>query len=190
MGNGTSARGAATRARIRETAMAVISERGEITTVAELAARAGVFPNQITHHFGSKDRLFAEAAFALLLRDTNRLRDSVRRMRTPDSFRTALARTALSMPSLPFVVEAITLARNDAELRPQVRRAIGILFRKSETYLERVLAENTWSSEQGIKRDVATFWSTVFGAVLISGSGFPGGPSDIDLAGSLSVIAD
>nr|WP_237200882.1 TetR/AcrR family transcriptional regulator C-terminal domain-containing protein [Rothia nasimurium] len=36
-------------------------------------------------------------------------------------------------------------------------------------------------------RATKTFWSAVFGAVLISQAGFPGGPSSVDVAATLSI---
>ena len=183
-------RGAATRSRIRAATMRLLQTQDGAPTVAEIAAAAEVYPNQITHHFGSKDRLFVEAAFVLLLRDTDRLQAAGRRMRTAESFRSAIARTALAMPSLPRVVAAVALARERSDAQEEVRRAVGILFRQSERYLDRVLRERGWISDHGTARDVTTFWSAVFGAVLLSSGGIPGGPSVVDLAATLTIRAD
>ncbi len=100
-------------------------------------------------------------------------------MQTAESFRAALARTALAMPSLRHVVVALSLARENADVREEVRRAIGILFRQSERYLDRMLQRHGWRSEHGTARDVTTFWSATFGAVLLSAGGIPGGPSEV-----------
>jgi AcrR family transcriptional regulator len=167
--------------------MELLQIRDGVPTVAEIAAAADVYPNQITHHFGSKDRLFVEAAFALLLRDTDRLQAAGRRMQTPDSFRAALARTALAMPSLRRVVLALSLAPERSEVQEEVRRSIGILFRQSERYLDRVLQRRGWTSDHGTSRDVKTFWSAAFGAVLLATGGIPGGPSEVDLAATLTI---
>jgi TetR/AcrR family transcriptional regulator, regulator of cefoperazone and chloramphenicol sensitivity len=167
--------------------MALLSAGGAVPPVAEVAAAADVYPNQVTHHFGSKDRLYVEAAFALLLRETERLQAAGRRMRTPESFRSALARTALAMPSLRSVVVALALAQQNDEVRDEVRRSIEILFRQSERYLDRRLARQGWVSDHGTARDVTTFWSAAFGAVLLSTSGIPGGPSEVDLAAALTI---
>jgi AcrR family transcriptional regulator len=170
--------------------MRLLQGRHGVPTVAEIAAAADVYPNQITHHFGSKDRLFVEAAFALLLRDTDRLQAAGRRMQTAESFRAALARTALTMPSLRHVVLALSLAPENEDAREEVRRSIGILFRQSERYLDRSLQRHGWTSDHGTARDVTTFWSAAFGAVLLSTGGIPGGPSEVDLAATLTIRAD
>lgn len=185
-------RGADTRRRIRDAAMALFRDRRFAdVTVSELAEAAGVYPNQITHHFGSKDALYIDAAFGLLLRDTERLQKAGRRASTPDALRQVLARTALTMPSTTVVVSALALARGNHAVQPAVETGLNLLFRQSERFLERALGERGWTTDQGIDRATKTFWSAVFGAVLISQAGFPGGPSSVDVAATLSLrLAD
>src|SRR3546814_13120299 len=74
------ARGRATRQRIVETTARLSIERGggELS-VAEIAQAAGVFPNQVTYHFGSKDSLLVHAAFLGLLHDAERLEQKIGR---------------------------------------------------------------------------------------------------------------
>ncbi|MBT2501185.1 TetR/AcrR family transcriptional regulator C-terminal domain-containing protein [Curtobacterium sp. ISL-83] len=203
-GDGSSnTRGAATRARILAATAGLLAgsatdtgsarpgavPRGATVTVSAIARAAGVYPNQITHHFGSKDRLVLDASFALFLRDTARLQAAGRRARTADGFRRALARTALAMPSTTLVVHALGTSADDAQ-RARVRELLAVLFRQSERYLDRVLAERSWSSANGTGRDARTFWSAVFGAVLLSDAGVAGGPSDVDLATTVTITAD
>lgn len=168
--------------------MALLRARpaGDVS-VSEIAREAGVYPNQITHHFGSKDALFVEAAFTLLLQDAERLQSSARRMRTPEAFSEAIARTALVVPSIPLVVRALAVASGNAALHGKIQSAMSILFRQSERFLERTLVERGWVTSHGVERDVRTFWSAVFGAVLMSRAGVPGGPSDIDVAATLTI---
>jgi AcrR family transcriptional regulator len=190
-------RGAATRARILAATAGLLSASrtasadGDGTlrsvTVSEIARAAGVYPNQITHHFGSKDRLVLDAAFALFLRDTTRLQAAGRRATSATAFRQVLARTALAMPSTPLVVQALASAGDDAAQRERVRLLLAVLFRQSERYLERVVTEHGWTSPSGVGRDARTFWSAVFGATLLADAGVTGGPSDLDLAGTVSI---
>ncbi|WP_416394550.1 MULTISPECIES: TetR/AcrR family transcriptional regulator C-terminal domain-containing protein [unclassified Curtobacterium] len=186
-------RGAATRARILAATAGLLgaSEGGRPTrrsiTVSEIARAAGVYPNQITHHYGSKDRLVLDAAFALFLRDTTRLQAAGRRAGSAEAFRRVLARTALAMPSTPLVVRALAAAGDDAAQRDRVRLLLQVLFRQSERYLERVVTEHGWTSGSGVGRDARTFWSAVFGATLLADAGVTGGPSDLDLAGTVSI---
>jgi AcrR family transcriptional regulator len=166
--------------------MELFAARGHAdVTVSEIAQAAQVYPNQITHHFGSKDALYVEAAFGLLLRDSERLRSAGRRATTPDAMARMLARTALALPSIPVVVGALAVARDNPAVEPALRTGLGLLFRQSERYLERTLAERGWLASQGVERGVKTFWSAVFGAVLIARAGYPGGPSDVDVAATL-----
>lgn len=195
-GAGTT-RGAATRARILAATAGLLSAGAAgdaggastarpAVTVSEIARAAGVYPNQITHHYGSKDRLVLDAAFALFLRDTTRLQAAGRRAGSADAFRQVLARTALAMPSTLLVVRALAAAGDDAQ-RERVRLLLAVLFRQSERYLERVVAEHGWTSPSGVGRDARTFWSAVFGATLLADAGVTGGPSDLDLAGTVSI---
>jgi AcrR family transcriptional regulator len=187
------ARGAATRAKIlAATAGLLTATAGDggprrTVTVSEIARAAGVYPNQITHHFGSKDRLVLDASFALFLRDTTRLQAVGRRARSAETFRQTLARTALAMPSTLLVVRALAATGDDDGQRERVRLLLAVLFRQSERYLDRVVAEHGWASGSGVGRDARTFWSAVFGATLLVDAGVTGGPSDLDLAGTVSI---
>lgn len=159
-------------------------------TVGEIARLAGVYPNQITHHFGSKDALFVDAAFTLLLRDTERLRTAGRRAATPEGLRQVLARSALATPSIKVVVSALAVARHNPAVQDTLRHGLGLLFSRSERYLERLLVTRGWVIDGGVERGVRTFWSAVFGAVLMAEAGFPGGPSDVDVAVTLPLRSD
>lgn len=193
-------RGAATRARILAATAGLLSAHptsaehpgdGPRThrqvTVSEIARAAGVYPNQITHHYGSKDRLVLDAAFTLFLRDTTRLQAAGRRATSAGAFRQVLARTALAMPSTALVVRALGSTGDDGAQRERVRLLLAVLFRQSERYLERIVDERDWSSSSGVARDARTFWSAVFGATLLADAGVTGGPSDLDLAGTVSI---
>ncbi len=57
-----------TRREILLTAARLFAERGFAgVSVIEVAAAAGVFPNQVTYYFGGKDGLFVEVAGCLIL---------------------------------------------------------------------------------------------------------------------------
>ncbi|RII42090.1 TetR family transcriptional regulator [Galactobacter valiniphilus] len=180
--------GARTRALIRAAASALALTRtpGQFT-VKHVAEAAGVFPNQITHHFGSKDRLYLEAAFALLLRDSGRLTRVARGARSPEEFGRALARTALALPSLPSLTSALALARGHEELGQLASGYLKVLFARSERFLERRLQREGWAAGHGVARASKTFWVAVFGAVLAHEAGFAGGPTDLDIASGLAL---
>ncbi|MEK6344297.1 MAG: TetR/AcrR family transcriptional regulator C-terminal domain-containing protein [Curtobacterium sp.] len=181
-GDGATARGSATRARIIAATAGLLAAGGSTdVTVSGIARAAGVYPNQITHHFGSKDRLVLDAAFTLFLRDTSRMQVAGRRIGSPEAFRSVLARTTLTMPSLPLVVAAL-----GAGGRERSTHLLGLLFRQSERYLERIADDRDWVLGP-VQRDVRTFWSAAFGAALLGGAGGGVAPEDVDLAATLSI---
>ncbi|MBE1488423.1 TetR/AcrR family transcriptional regulator C-terminal domain-containing protein [Plantactinospora soyae] len=184
------ARGRRTRSQILEQATVLFAERGfDAVSVAEIATAAGAHPHQITYYFGSKDALFVHAAFALLLREAERLEPVGRRRHTPESFRSALARTALALPAVPIAVQAMSITRRRPELRPVAEQNLALLFRKAKQYLTAILDRRDWVIDRPADVEARTFWSTVLGARLISESGFGGRSDDIDLAGVLTVRA-
>jgi AcrR family transcriptional regulator len=181
-------RGRRTRALLLEQAVRLFAEGGyEAVSVAQIASAAGAHPNQVTYHFTSKDALFVQAAFRMLLHDAERLEPIGHRQRTPESFRAALARTALTLPAVPIAVQALSVTRRRPELRPFAQHSLALLFRLAERYLVAVLDRHDWVTDRPPAVEARTFWSAVLGARLISESGFGGQSSDIDLAGVLTV---
>jgi len=181
-------RGRRTRALILDRAVDLFAERGfDQVNVAQIAAAAGAHPNQITYYFGSKDALFVHAAFLMLLRDAARLEPIGRRQRTPAAFRAALSRTALALPALPAVVEAMSITRRRPELRALAEQNLTVLFRQAEHYLTAILTRRGWSVDRPPEVEARTFWSAVLGARLIAESGYPGSSADVDVAGVLTV---
>jgi TetR/AcrR family transcriptional regulator, regulator of cefoperazone and chloramphenicol sensitivity len=184
------ARGRRTRAQLLEQAAILFAERGfEAVSVAEVAAAVGGHPNQVTYYFGSKDALFVHAAFLMLLREAERLEPVGRRQRTPEAFRVVLARAALALPSVPLAVQAMSITRRRPELHSVAEQNLAVLFRQAQRYLTTILERNDWVIDRPADVETRTFWSTVFGARLISESGFGGRSSDIDLAGVLTIRA-
>jgi len=183
-------RGGLTRSRIIEqTARLCRERRGGGISVAEIAEAAGVFPNLITHHFGSKDSLLVHGAFFALLHDAERLESIGDRAISVQAFRRALARTALALPSLPAVARALSLGIARDDLGPVVDGHLKLLFRQSESFVRRVLQQRGWRLSRPVSVEVRTFWSTALGAVLLYQAGAAGTVSDLDLPGVLSVQA-
>jgi TetR/AcrR family transcriptional regulator, regulator of cefoperazone and chloramphenicol sensitivity len=182
------ARGRRTRARILDQAAGLFAGQDyAAVSVAEIARSAGAHPHQVTYYFGSKDALFVQAAFLLLLRDARRLEPIGLRQRTPAAFRAAVARTTLALPAVPVVVRAMSISRLRPDLQKLAQYRLAILFRQAEHYLARVLDRRGWTLDRPIEVEVRTFWSAVLGARLISESGYGGHSSDIDVAGVLTI---
>src|SRR5882762_4737034 len=101
-------RGRRTRGRLVDTATALFVERGlRGVSVSDIAAAAGAFPNQVTHHFGSKEALFVEV-------------------------------------SIRSLTEALLIVRRRPELSKIVEYGLNVLFRRSESFLGRIVAAREW----------------------------------------------
>lgn len=184
------ARGRRTRARILDEAAGLFAGQDyAAVSVAEIARAAGAHPHQVTYYFGSKDALFVQAAFLLLLREARRLEPIGLRQKTPAAFRAAVSRTTLALPAVPVAVRAMSISRLRPELHRIAQQSLTVLFRQAENYLARVLDRRGWVLDRPIEVEVRTFWSAVLGARLISESGYGGYSSDIDVAGVLTIRA-
>ena len=181
-------RGHATRYRIIEQTARLCTERhGAEVSVAEIAAAAGVFPNQVTYHFGSKDSLLVHAAFLALLRDAETVEPVGLQATDPAAFRRGIARSVLSLPSLPLVASSVAAAITRPDLAPVVDKHLRLLFGQSERYLRRVTRERGWSLGRTPAAEARTFWSAALGAVLLARAGAGSSPPDLDLAGILTI---
>jgi AcrR family transcriptional regulator len=180
--------GGGTRYRIMSAAAGLGRARtGSDPSVAEIAQAAGVYPNQITYHFGSKDSLMVHAAFLGLLHDAKRVEKIGWRAADAESFRRNTSRAVMAMPSLPAVSRALAAAIARPELSEVVDTHLRLLFQQSERYLQALAAERDWSSERPLAMEVRTFWSTALGATLLSRAGLNAKTTEIDLAGTLTL---
>lgn len=181
-------RGRSTRYRIIEqTAQLCTRQPGTEPSVAQIAAAAGVFPNQVTYYFGSKDSLLVHAAFLGLLHDAEAIESVGLRTADAASFRAEIARAVLAMPSLPSVARALAAAISRPALAPVVDKHLGLLFGQSARYLRRLMQERGWRLERTPETEARTFWSAALGAVLLTRAGVAGTGADLDLAGTLTV---
>lgn len=182
-------RGSSTRRRLIETTARLCKERhGAQLSVAEIAEAAGVFPNQITYHFGSKDSLLVHAAFLAMLHDTRRIERIGRHAADAAAFRRNIARTVLALPSLPLVAGALAIGITRADLAPVIDQHLHLLFRQSERYLSELVDGRGWRVDRPLHQEVRTFWSTALGGALLAHAGAHGTATDLDLAGTLTVV--
>ncbi|WP_445528113.1 TetR/AcrR family transcriptional regulator C-terminal domain-containing protein [Streptomyces cyslabdanicus] len=181
-------RGRTTRRRLIEVTARLCKERpGAEVSVAEIAKAAGVFPNQVTYYFGSKDSLIVHAAFLGLLHDTRRVERIGRQAPDAATFRRNIARAVLSLPSLPSVARALAAAISKPELAPVVDQHLQLLFRQSERFVSRLIDGRGWKARRPLDVEARTFWSTALGAVLLVRAGAHGTVADLDLAGALTI---
>ena len=160
---------------------------GAELSVAEIAKAAGVYPNQITYHFGSKDSLMVHAAFLGLLHDAERIERIGERATNAEAFRHNVARAVLAAPSLRPVARALSAGIARKDLAPVIDTHLQLLFRLSRRYLERLIAARGWSAAHPLDLEIRTFWSAAFGATLLARAGVTGNTSDLDLAGTLTI---
>lgn len=183
-------RGRSTRYRIIEqTARLCAQHPGAEPSVAQIAAAAGVFPNQVTYYFGSKDSLLVHAAFLGLLHDAKAIESVGLRARTVDAatYRREIAHAVLAMPSLPSVARALAAAVSRPALAPVVDKHLNLLFHQSARHLRRLMRERGWILARTPESESRTFWSTALGAVLLSRAGSAPAATDLDLAGTLTL---
>ncbi|MFH9673845.1 TetR/AcrR family transcriptional regulator C-terminal domain-containing protein [Streptomyces sp. NPDC017405] len=181
-------RGRATRRRLIEVTARLCKERpGAEVSVAEIANAAGVFPNQVTYYFGSKDSLLVHAAFLGLLHDTRRIERIGRQAPDAAAFRRNIARAVLAIPSLPSVARALATGISKPELAPVVDQHLQLLFRQSERFVSRLIDTRGWRARRPLDVEARTFWSTALGAVLLVRAGAHGTNGDLDLAGALTI---
>ena len=177
-----------TRRRLIETTARLGKERrGAPLSVAEIAEAAGVFPNQVTYHFGSKDSLLVHAAFLGLLHDTRRIERIGRQAPDAATFRRNIARAVLALPSLPLVASALAIGIAKTELAPVVDQHLHLLFRQSERFVGDLLDRRGWSIRRPVDVEAKTFWSAALGGALLARAGAQGSGADLDLAGVLTV---
>ncbi|MFJ8585894.1 TetR/AcrR family transcriptional regulator C-terminal domain-containing protein [Streptomyces sp. NPDC093595] len=185
---GSRDRGRATRRRLIEATARLCKERpGAEVSVAEIANAAGVFPNQVTYYFGSKDALLVHAAFLGLLHDARRIERIGRQAPDAAAFRRNIARAVLAMPSLPSVTRALAAGISKPELAPVVDRHLQLLFRQSERFVRQLVDSRGWKTRRPLNVEARTFWSTALGAVLLVRAGAHGRVAELDLAGALTI---
>ncbi|MFB7842682.1 TetR/AcrR family transcriptional regulator C-terminal domain-containing protein [Microbacterium sp. NPDC056052] len=184
-------RGHSTRRRLMETTARLGKEKhGVALSVAEIADAAGVFPNQVTYHFGSKDSLLVHAAFLGLLHDTRRIERIGRRAADPATFRRNISRAVFALPSLPLVAGALAIGIAKAELAPVIDHHLQLLFRQSERFVDGILRSRGWRVGRPLDVEVRTFWSAALGGALLAHAGAQGTGADLDLAGTLTIHDD
>ncbi|WP_163544086.1 TetR/AcrR family transcriptional regulator [Occultella kanbiaonis] len=93
------------RARIRDAAIECFAEQGFDASVRTIAARAGVSPGLLTHHFGSKANLRAECDTEVLRRYREVKADSI--ARPTDHLLEALAAPGLAGTLLVYILRAV-----------------------------------------------------------------------------------
>jgi len=158
-----------TRREIILAASRLFAERGfaEVSAL-EIAAAAGVFPNQVTYYFGGKDGLFVEAAGRLILEAGQAAEIAARKAKSVRDYRKALAASVLG-PGLPAVlafIEAMLIARRRPDLAPQIKATLDRLHEQGARATSEILARKRWRMKTSPAIAAQNFWATVTGIAL------------------------
>jgi TetR/AcrR family transcriptional regulator, regulator of cefoperazone and chloramphenicol sensitivity len=158
-----------TRREILLTASRLFAERGFADVSAiEVAAAAGVFPNQVTYYFGGKDGLFVEAAGRLVLEAGQAAEIAARKARSVREYQKALAASVLG-PGLPAVlafIEAMLIARRRSDLAPQIKATLDRLHEEGARATSELLARKRWRMRTSPTVAAQNFWATMTGVAL------------------------
>jgi AcrR family transcriptional regulator len=158
-----------TRKAILLTAARLFAERGFAdVSVIEVAAAAGVFPNQVTYYFGGKDGLFVEVAGRLILEAGQAAEVAAKNAKSVRDYNKALAVSVLG-PGLPAVlafIEAMLIARRRPDLAPQIKATLDRLHEEGARATSEVLAKKRWRMLTSPEIAARNFWATITGVAL------------------------
>ena len=164
----------ATRAAGQETRRALLDSAGRLFTergiagvsAAEIAREAGAFPSQVTYYFGSKEKLFVEAACRGVLHAAAAVERAGARTRSPRGYVRAVVQTAVASPAVLTFVEAGLLVRHRPELAPLVRDTFARLHAEGERAVAESLAARGWQIRAEPAAEARGFWASVLGVAL------------------------
>jgi TetR/AcrR family transcriptional regulator, regulator of cefoperazone and chloramphenicol sensitivity len=158
-----------TRREILLTAARLFAERGFAdVSVIEVAAAAGVFPNQVTYYFGGKDGLFVEVAGRLILEAGQAAEIEAQKAKSVREYTRMLAASVLG-PGLPAVlafIEAMLIARRRADLAPQIKATLDRLHEEGARATSEVMARKRWRMMTTPEIAAQNFWATITGVAL------------------------
>ncbi|MBR0828616.1 TetR family transcriptional regulator [Bradyrhizobium manausense] len=160
-----------TRREILLVACRFFAERGYAgVSVHQVAEAAGVFPNQLTYHFGSKDGLFIEAAGRLILEAGQAAETAARSARSVTKYRQELTDCILrdGLPAILTFIEAMLIARRRPDLAPQIKATLVGLHEQVGRATSEVILQGPW--EMGMPPETAAqnFWADIMGKALQS----------------------
>lgn len=158
-----------TRSRLIENAARLFVERGyDKTSVSEIAKESSAFPNQITHHFGSKEALFVEAARFAMLRIAKQAEDRSRDSATPEAHARSLISYLLGPGAGPVMMfaEAMLIARRTPRLQAIVSRTSAELYHAGEAAMVDTFIRTGWQVHATPGSITRGFWTAVLGLAV------------------------
>jgi AcrR family transcriptional regulator len=162
--------GQRTHSRLLDAAAARFKAQGLSASVAEIAGDAGAFPNQVTHHFGSKEALFVEAACREMLYVAREAEIAASAVNTNESYTEALIRAVVGAPGLSLFIEALVITRRRPDLAPQVQRTFERLHAEGDRAYAATAARRGWNVADAAV-SARRFWTVALGIGLRASSG-------------------
>lgn len=166
----TRAPGRATRSRLLDAAAARFKAQGLGASVAEIARDAEAFPNQVTHHFGSKEALFVEAACREMLYVAREAEVAAAAANADESYTEALTRAVVGAPGLNLFIEALALTRRRPDLAPQVQKTFARLHAEGDRAYSATASKRGWTAPDPAV-SARRFWTVALGIGLRASSG-------------------
>ncbi|WP_346764747.1 TetR/AcrR family transcriptional regulator C-terminal domain-containing protein [Rhodococcus sp. HNM0569] len=160
--------GRQTRRALLDAATGLFLAQGVGVSVAQIAAAADAYPNQVTYYFGSKESLFVEAACAAVLRAGQAAEDAAAHADTVRDYTEQLVGSLLgpAAPSVELFTSAMLLAGRKPELRQRITDTLRTLHVRGEAALLRTLVRTGWKLRTDIDVEAKAFWSAIFGLVI------------------------
>lgn len=162
--------GKSTHSRLLDAATARFKAQGMSASLAEIARDAGAYPNQVTHHFGSKEALFVEAACREMLYVAREAEIAAAAVNTDESYTEALIRAVVGAPGLSLFIEALALTRRRADLAPQVQRTFERLHAEGDRAYSATAQSQGWKAPDAAV-SARRFWTVALGIGLRAASG-------------------
>jgi AcrR family transcriptional regulator len=152
---------------IVDAAAAELRERGELTNMASVAARAGVSRATIYNHFANRDELFE----AILLTAIGAVEAHIREAEL-DSVPVpeAVARLSRALVTCGTRYAVTTTKPHDAAHEETMQR----IGEPVDQLLSRGLADGTFDAELSVEHLRGTYWGLISGALRLTGSGEAG----------------
>jgi AcrR family transcriptional regulator len=162
-------RGQNTRTALLKTAAALFSKRGyEDVSVAEIASASGAFPNQVTHHFGSKQALYVHAASHAILRTAKHAERHSRDSTGPEDHARRLVTYLLGPGAGPVMMfaEAMLMARRTPALQDLVTQTSVELYTAGESAMVDIVERPDWQVDAPTGLITRGFWTAVLGLAV------------------------
>ena len=176
-----------TRRVILLTASRLFADRGFAdVSVNEVAASAGVFPNQVTYYFGGKDGLFVEVAGRMILEAGLNAETEAREAASVREYNRTLATSVLGagLPAVLAFIEAMLIARRRPDLGAQIKGTLDRLHQEGARASAEITSRKGWSMKTSPEVAARNFWATITGIALqMVASG------DTNIAGEIDALA-